>query len=87
MAIGSFGLRPGQSVRRNEMWPSCNGVLQDKFANRSAWTSSRVLSTLAMHRLMVTELWDGATESARIRPSEGSSGSGATFDGIPQSFL
>ena len=69
------------------MWPYFNGVLEDKFAKRSAWTSSRVLSILEMHRLIVTGLWGGATESARIRPSDGSSGSGAIFDGMSQSFL
>ena len=82
MAIGSFGLRPGLSVPRIEMWPSFNGVSHDMSAKTSARASAGVLSTLEMHRLMVAALCGGATESARIRPREGSSGSTATFDGI-----
>ena len=56
MAIGSFRLRPGPSVRRIEMWPS-NGVLHDTSAKRSAWTSAGVLFTLEMHRLMEESMW------------------------------
>ena len=82
MAIGSFGLRPGPSVRRIEMWPSFNGVSHDVSANRSALASAGVFSTLEMHRLMEVGLCGGATESARIRPRHGSSGLMATFDGI-----
>ena len=51
-------------------------------AKRSAWASAGVSSTLEMHRLMEAALCGGATESAQIRPREGSSGSKATFDGI-----
>ena len=54
MAIGLFGLRPGPSVRRIEMWPSFNGVLvsHDVFAKRSACQASAGFpSTLEMHRL------------------------------------
>ena len=43
------------------------------------------LSTLEMHRLIEAGLCGGVTESARIRPREGSSGSMATFDVISQS--
>ena len=66
------------------MWP-LNGVSHDMSAKRSAWTSAGVLSTLEMHRLMEAGLCGGATESARIRPREGSFGSMATFDGLSQS--
>ena len=83
MAIGSFGLRPGHSARRIEMWPSrFNGESQDKFAKRSASASACMFSTLEMHRVMVTGLCGGATESALIRPREGSTGSKATFGSI-----
>ena len=83
MAIGSFGLRPGPSVRRIEMWPSFNGVSHDVSAKRSACQASAgFLSTLEIHRLIDIGLCGGATKSARIRPMEGSSGSMATFDGI-----
>ena len=88
MAIGSFGLRPGQSAPRIEMWPnSFNGELEDKLAKRSASASAGMLSTLEMHRVIVTGLCGGATESALIRPREGSSGSKAAFDGISQSLV
>ena len=83
MAIGSFGLRPGPSVRRIAIWPSFNGVSHDMSAKRLAW-SNEVLSTLETHRLMEVGVCGGATESARIRPREGSSGSKDTFDGISQ---
>ena len=83
MAIGLFGVRPGPSleVRRIEMWLSFNGVWQDMSAKRSEWASAGVPSTLAMHRLMEAGLCGGATESARIQPREGFSGSIATFEG------
>ena len=86
MAIGSFGLRPGPSVRRFEMWPSFNGVSHDKSAKRSERASFGFLSTLEMHRLMEAGLCGGGTESARIRPREGFPGSMATLDGISQSL-
>ena len=84
IAIGSFGLRPGPSAQRIEMWPSFNGVSHDVSAKRSACASDGFLSTLEIHRLIEMGLCGGAIESARIRPlaSEGSSGSVATFDGI-----
>ena len=82
MAIGLSGLRPGQSVQRIGMWSSFNGVSHDMSAKISALASSGFLSTLEMHRLMEAELCGGGTESARIRPREGSSGSMATFDVI-----
>ena len=66
------------------MWPSSNGVLHNMSAKSSAWASSGFLSTLEMHRLMEAALCGGGTESARIRPREGSSGSMATFDGISE---
>ena len=75
---------PGPSLRRIKTWPSFNGVSDDVSAKRSAWASSGVLSTLEMHRLMAAGLCGGGTESARIRPREGSSESMATFDGISQ---
>ena len=83
MAIGSFGVSPGQSVRRIEIWPSVNGVLHNMFAKRSA-CANWVLSTLEIRRMMEAGLCGGVTESARIRPREGSSGSIATSDGISQ---
>ena len=85
MAIGSFGLRPGPSLGRIEMWPSLNGVSHDVSAKRSAWpgkANARFLSTLEMHRLIEAGLCGGAIESTRMRPRDGSSGSNATFDGI-----
>ena len=76
MAIGSFGLRPIPSERRVEISHAAS-------AKRSACQASAgFLSTLEMHRLMKVGVCSGAIESARIRPSEGSSGSMATFDGI-----
>ena len=51
-------------------------------AKKSAWASIGVLSTLEMHRFMEARLCGGATESAQIRPREGTYGSMATFDGI-----
>ena len=74
MAIGSFGLRPGPSVRRIEMWPSVSGVSHDVSEKRSALTSAGILSTLEMHRFMEVGLCGGAIQSARIRPRDGSSG-------------
>ena len=56
MAIGSFGLRPGPSVRRIAIWPSFNGVSHDMSAKRLAW-SNEVLSTLETHRLMEVGVW------------------------------
>ena len=56
MAIGFSGLRPGQSVRRNEMWSFSNGVLHDMSAKRLAETMAGVLSTLEMRPLMVKGL-------------------------------
>ena len=85
MAIGSFGFRPGPSVRKIEMWPSFNGVSDDVSAKRSAWTSAGFLSTLEMHRLIEAGLYGGATESTWIRPREGPSGSNAAFDGTSKS--
>ena len=82
MAIGLLGLRPGPSVLKIEMWPSSNGVSHDMSAKRSASASAGVLSTLEIHRLIEAGLCGGVTESARIRPRQGSSGSIATFDGI-----
>ena len=84
MAIGSFGLKPGPSVRRNEIWPSFNGASHDVSAKRSTrpWESTGFLSTLKMHRLMEVGLCGGVIQSAQIQPREGSSGSMATFDGI-----
>ena len=81
MAIGSFGLSPGPSVRRIGMLPSVNGESHDVSVKRSKLTSAGFLSTLEMHRFMEVGLCGGATQSARIRPREGSSGSTATFDG------
>ena len=84
MAIGSFGLKPGPSVRTVEMCPSLNRVSPDVSTKRSEYqTSAGFPSTLEMHRLMEAALCGGATESARIRPREGSFGSKATFDGVP----
>ena len=51
-------------------------------AKRSALASAEFFSTLEMHRLMEAGQCGGATESARMRPREGSSGSKATFDDI-----
>ena len=62
------------------MWSSSNGVSHDMSAKTSAWASAGIPSTLEMHRLMEERLCGGATESARIRPREGFSGSKATFD-------
>ena len=77
MTIGFFGLNPGQSVQRNEMWPSLIGVLHDKsaLAKRLAKASFGIPSTIEMHRLpvMVATLCGGTIEAARIRPREGSS--------------
>ena len=85
MAIGSSGLRPGPSVRKIEIWPSCNGESDDVSAKRSACqASSGFPSTLEMNRLMEVGLCGGAIESAWIRPRDGSSGSNATFDGISE---
>ena len=80
MASGLFGLRPGPSVRRIEMWPSFNGISHNMSSKTLAW-SNEVPSTLEIHRLMEVGLCGGAIESARMRPREGSSGSMATFDG------
>ena len=85
MAIGSFGLRPGPSVRRIGTWPSVNGVSHDESAKRSKLTSSGYLSTLEMHRFMEVGLWGGAIESAAIRPMDGLFESLATFDGTSES--
>ena len=74
---------PGPSVQRIDMSPSFNGVSHDVSAKRSACHEKAGFpSTLEMHRLMEVGVCGGATESDRIRPREGSSGSMATFDGI-----
>ena len=85
MAIGLFGLWPGPSVQRIEMWRSASGVSHDVSAKRSKLTSAGFFSTLEMHRFMEVGLWGGEIESTRIRPMDGSSGSLATFDGISES--
>ena len=73
MAIGSFGLRPGPSVRRNEIWLSFNGESQDVSGKRSACQASAGFpSTLEMHSLIDMGLCGGAIESAGIRPMDGS---------------
>ena len=64
------------------MWPSHNGASDDVSAKRSAKANAGFLSTLEMHLLMEVGQCGGVTESARIRPREGSSGSMATFDSI-----
>ena len=82
IAIGSFGLMPGPSVRR-DIWPSFSGVSHDVSAKRLACqrASKGFLSALEMHCLMEVGLWGGTIESTRIRPRD-DSGSIATFDGI-----
>ena len=74
MAIGSFGLRPGPSVRRIEIWPSVNGASHVVSAKRSELAIPGFLSTLEMHSLIDVGLCGGAIESARMRPMDGSSG-------------
>ena len=72
-------------MQRIEMSPSFNGVSDDVFAKKSVCNcqaSPGFSSTLKMHRLMEVRVCGGVTESTRIRPREGSSGSKATFDGI-----
>ena len=64
------------------MWSSFKGVSHDMCAKRFAEAISGVLSSLEMHDLMVMGLWGGVTESTRIRPRAGSSGSNAAFDGF-----
>ena len=81
IAIGSFGLKPGPSLRRIEMCSSFNGVSHDLSTKRSVWTSAGFPSALEMHRLIEVGLWGGTTESAWIQPREGTSRSMATFDG------
>ena len=85
MAIGTFGLRPGPSVRSIAIWPSVNGESHDGSAKRSKLTSAGFLSTLEMHRFMEVGLWGGAIESAAMRPMDGLFRSIATFDGISES--
>ena len=85
MTIGSFGLRPGPSVRRIDMWPSFSGLSHVVSAKRSELTNAGSPSTLEMRRLIEVGVCGGAIESPRIRPMDGSSGSIATFDGISES--
>ena len=69
MTIGFFGLNPGQSVQRNEMWPSLIGVLHDKsaLAKRLAKASFGIPSTIEMHRLMVaTLLWKAGAPCSKV---------------------
>ena len=84
MAIGSSGLRPGQSAPRIDMWPSFNGTSLEMSAKRLALASAGFCSTLEMRRFREATVWGGATESARIRPRHGSFSSKAALDGISE---
>ena len=82
IVIGAFGLRPASGPSGTEMWLSSNGVLQDASVKKSArQVNAKFLSTPEMHCLKEVRLRGGATERARIRPRDGSSGSKAAFDG------
>jgi len=79
-AIGSSGVDPRRLLASIEICPSPIGDSLDTLRKSRECSELSSSSVLDIHRMMDAAVWGGGTESALMRPTEGSLGSAGCFD-------